>query len=47
LNIVGIFGTGQTFLRSLVEIISSAEVSEGITSLRVFNEGSAEIGNRF
>jgi len=47
LNIVYIFGTGQIFFRSLEEVISSPEVSEGSTALRVFNEGSAEIGNRF
>jgi len=47
LNIVGVFSTGQIFFRSPEEVISSPEVSEGSTALREFNEGSAEMGNRF
>jgi len=47
LNIVGIFCIGQIFFRSPEEVISSPEVPEGSTALREFNEGSAEIGNRF
>jgi hypothetical protein len=42
-----VFGNGIIFFKSLEEVISSGEVSQGSIVLGIFNETSAEMGNTF
>jgi len=44
---LAIFSTGLAFFKSLEEVISLGEVSEGNIVFRVLTEGSAEISNTF
>jgi hypothetical protein len=46
-HFLSVFGTGMISFKSLEEVISSGEVSEGSIVLGIFNEPSAEIGNTF
>ena len=42
-----VFVTRMIFFKSLEELISSEEVSQGSIVLGIFNETSAEMGNTF